>query len=377
MTRFTPYASAVVGTLAAALTVASGAQPSEPDTKASVRADNYYAAGNELELTSPMGADVIVAGRRIDIKEHVVGDILAAGWRVTLSAPADDDVRIAAGEIAIAAPVAGDLTVAGGDVTVGTEAHVGGRSWVTGNTVRVAGTFERELQIAGATVQISGETRQPLKVIADKLEILPGARVLAGMSYKSPTEALVAEGATVAGPIAFDRIEQAEARKARQFPTGSSVLFAVHLFFAGLLVILYLPRFEVSVVETLRARPGRSLLAGFALFVTTPVAALLLVMSVLGLPIGFALAAVYAVALFVGVLVSAFCVGDAEACLLNAGPIATRGQHALLLFGGVVTLAILRSLLGGIVVFVCVLFGLGALALWSYEAYSHPADALA
>jgi len=263
MTRFTPYATAVVGTLAAALTVASGAQQSEPDTKASLRPDNYYAAGNELELTSPMGADVIVAGRRIDIKQRVAGDILAAGWRVTLSGPADDDVRIAAGEIAINAPVTGDVTLAGGDVTIGADARVGGRSCITGNIVRVAGTFDRELQIAGATVQISGETRQPLKVVADTLEIQPGARILAGLSYKSPFEARIAEGVTVSGPVTFDRIQEREARKAREFSTGSSLLFAVHLFLAGFLVILFLPRFETSVVATLRARPWRSLLAGF------------------------------------------------------------------------------------------------------------------
>src|SRR6185503_17367639 len=130
-----------------------------------------------------------------------------------------------------------------------------------GNIVRAAGTFDRELQIAGATVQVSGETRQPVRIIAEKLEILPGARILAGLSYKSPSEAKIAEGAAVAGPITFDRIQEREARKARELSSGSSVLFAMHLFFAGSLVILFLPRFETSVVETLRARPGRSLLA--------------------------------------------------------------------------------------------------------------------
>jgi len=226
-------------------------------------------------------------------------------------------------------------------------------------------------------VQISGETRQPLKVVADTLEIQPGARILAGLSYKSPFEARIAEGATVSGPVTFDRIQEREARKAREFSTGSSLLFAVHLFLAGFLVILFLPRFETSVVATLRDRPWRSLLAGFVLLVTTPVAALLLVVSVLGLPIGLVLAASYAIALFVGVLMTAFYVGDAEARFLNSGPIATPGRHALLLIAGVATLAILRALLGGIVVFACVLFGLGALALWMYDAYARPAAASA
>jgi hypothetical protein len=63
-------------------------------------------------------------------------------------------------------------------------------------------------------------------------------------SYKSPTEARVAEGATIVGPITFDRIPEREARQARTFPTGSSVLFALHLFVGGLLVIFLLPRLE-------------------------------------------------------------------------------------------------------------------------------------
>ena len=75
------------------------------------RGDNYYAAGNRIEITTPMTADVIVAGRQIDIGQPVAGDILAAGWRVAVTGRAEDDVRIAAGEVTVDAPVVGDLTL--------------------------------------------------------------------------------------------------------------------------------------------------------------------------------------------------------------------------------------------------------------------------
>ena len=368
--RFTLFLTAAV----AVAVTASGAQPPAAPTP-TARPDNYYAAGSEVEIVTPMGADVIVAGRRIDIKERVAGDILAAGWRVTLTAPADDDVRMAGAEISVNAPVSGDVTIAGGDVTLGSDTRVGGRSWVTGQTIRVDGVFDRELQIAGANVQISGEIRKPLRVIADSLEILPGAQIQAGLAYKSPKEARIAQGASLVGPVTFDRIPEREAREARQLPTASSLLFALHLLFAGWLVVLFFPKVETSVVETFRMRPGRSLLAGFVLLVCTPIAAVLLVMSVLGLPIGLVLAAAYAIALFVGVLATAFFVGDVEARLLERGPTSTRRQQMLVLVAGVVTLAVLRSLLGGIVVFAGVVVGLGAMAVWAYEAYSRAAVA--
>ena len=69
---------------------------------------------------------------------------------------------------------------------------------------------------------------------------------------------------------------------------------------------MFLPRVETSTVATLRAQPGKSVLAGFVLLVTTPVAAFLLVISILALPIGLALGDCYAMALFGGVLSTAF-----------------------------------------------------------------------
>jgi hypothetical protein len=255
-------------------------------------------------------------------------------------------------------------------VTIGSHTQVSGRSWLTGQTVRIEGVFERELRIAGATVTVAGEIRQPLEVVADTFEILPSARILGPLTYRGSSEARIADGAVVSGPITFNKIPERETRQARSFPAASTLLFSIHLLFAGLLVVIFLPRVETSVVAALRAQPGRSLIAGFVLLVTVPVAALLLVLSVVGLPLGLAMGALYAIALFGGVLVTAFFVGDVEARLFKTAPIATKGQHALLLLAGVLTLALLRSVLGGVIVFASLLFGLGALMLVAYRALS-------
>lgn len=359
----------IVGAMTAVLGVSLVAQTSDADGR-SIRADNYYAAGNRIEIATPMAGDVVVAGREISITQPVSGDVLAAGWRVSLSGRADDDVRIAAGEVVVNAPVAGDLTVAGGDVTVGADARVDGRGWITGRTVRINGVMNRNLEIAGATVQIAGEIKDQVRITAEKLEILPSARILAPLIYKGPSDVQIAEGAVINGPVTFDRIPARQARQARAFPSASTLLFSLHLFLAGTLVLLFLPRVEESVVATLRAQPWKSLLAGFVLLVTVPVAAVLLILSILGLPLGLALGALYAMALFAGVLATAFFVGDAEAKVFKFGPVTTRGQQVMLLLAGVLTLAVLRSLLGGFIVLVSELFGFGALMLWIYRESS-------
>jgi cytoskeletal protein CcmA (bactofilin family) len=365
-----PRAVVALLLLVCGLAIAVRAQPAAPADTQRTRVDNYYGAGDHVQIASPMEGDVIVAGREVDITQPVAGDIIAAGWRVSVVSRAGDDVRIAAGTVAIDAPVTGDLTVAGGDVTLGPQVRVGGRSWVTGRNVRIEGILDRDLHVAGAAVTIAGEIRKPVEVIAEKLEILPSARILETLTYKGSTAPHIAHGAVVNGPIAYEQIPEPEARRAWAFPGISTMLFSIHVFLAGLVFVMFLPRVETSLVETLRARPGRSLLAGALLFVTIPLAAVLLIMSVLGLPIGLALAALYAVALFVGVTAMAFFVGDTEVRLMNITPVTTRTQHVVALLAGVLTLALGRAFLGGLVVFVSVLFGVGALTLAAWQVYS-------
>jgi hypothetical protein len=348
--------------------VAAAQAPLPSDMPA--RPDNYYAAGNHVDITAPMPRDVVVAGRYVDIRQSVGGDILAAGWHVALTAKADDDVRMAGGTIIVNAPVNGDLTLAGGDVTVGESAQIAGQSWISGKTIRVQGVLGRELHVAGQLVQLSGEIHQPVEVVAERLEILSTARILAPLRYKGTVEATVANGAIVNGPITYDRIARRDVDRARSYPMVSSLIFAIHMLLIGWIVLALAPRAERSVVATLRTKPGRSLIVGSALFVTVPIAAMLLIVSVLGAPLGAIVAALYVVALFGSVLATAFCVGEVEARVFRFRAIGARGHHALILLAGVLTLALLRSLLGGLVLFVSVLFGLGATALWIYGAYS-------
>lgn len=361
----------IIVLLIAAPARAAGAQNS------GVRPDNYYAAGNRVVVSAPMPSDVVAAGREIDLRAPIAGDILAAGWRIELSAPAQDDVRLAGSEVIVNAPVAGDVTIAGGSVTLGRDARVSGRSWITGRSVRIDGVIERELNVAAAEVVIDGEVREPVQVVAEKLDIRPGARLLAAVTYRGTTEATIAKDAIVAGPFAFTRIEPREARRERGWLAVSTFLFTMHLFLAGLLVILFVPRTGPSVIATLRAEPLKSFLAGATLLITVPVAALFLIMTVLGLPIGLVLAATYAVALFAGVLTTAFFLGDAEARWLKPQAVTTRSNEVLMLLAGVLTLALLRMMLGGFAVFVAILFGLGALSVRLYHAYVHATQATA
>jgi len=341
--------------------------------------ENYYAAGEHVVLRAPVERDAVMAGRVVTIGQPVGGDVLAAGWQVTLNAPAADDVRMVGANVAIQSSVRGDLTAAAGDLSVAPGVEVSGRAWLSGGTVRLDGIFDRDVRIAADRVVIGGELRGPLQVTAQRLEILPTARVSGAIAYKGPQPAIVATTAVVPQPIAFTKIPASAARNAR-WPRGvSSVVFGTHLFIGGLLLLLLLPTVVGRPLNALHTAPAFSLLAGVAMLVTVPFVAVLLIVSLVGLPVGLILGAAYLAALFLGVVTMAIFVGDLEARLLGGAPMTTTGRKVLFLFAGVVTLGIIRSIpvLGTAVVVGAVVMGLGAIGLALYRGVSPTAVATA
>lgn len=344
-------------------------------TSATPIPENYYAAGEHVVLPAAVLGDAVIAGRIVTVGEPVSGDVLAAGWNVQLLAPASDDVRVAGAQVDIMAPVAGDLTAAAGDLTIAQGATVSGRAWLTGRTIHVDGTLNREARITGERVIIAGEIRQPTRIVAQRLEIRRTAKVVAPLTYEGATPATIAKGALMAGPMTYKQIPEGQVRNARLPRTLTSILFGMHVFFGGLLMLLLLPRFAAKPAETLRAAPGQSLLAGLALLVTVPFVAVLLMISLVGLPAGLVLSAAYAAALFIGVVTTAMFIGGLEQPLFKLASPPTKAQRIGLLLAGVMTLVVLRSIpvLGTLVVFASIAAGLGAVGIWLYRAYIHPA----
>ena len=343
------------------------AQSNDPPPQ---RPESFYSSGNKIDVKTPVAGDLVIAGRVLNIDNEVTGDVLAAGWRVTLLKRAADDVRLAGASVRIAAPIEGDLTTAGGDVNIGPETRVNGRAWIAGSTVTIDGTFDREVRIAAARVALGGEFRRPMEIVAEQIDILPGARVLSTMTYQSPAEARVASGATVSGTMTHQQIDPAAARRQSGSSPLATVVFILHLSTAGMLFFMLFPRVGSAGVDTLRAQPWRSLLIGAGLVLAMPLAAILLLVTIIGAPIGVALGAVYVVVLVAGLLTTAEYLGELEVKWLHAGTVSPALTVFRSIVLGALTLALLRSVLGDWTALPAMLFGLGAYGLWTYRYYA-------
>jgi cytoskeletal protein CcmA (bactofilin family) len=336
-------------------------------------AENLYVAGGTVRVESEVEKDLVAAGGTVTVDRLVKGDATLAAGAVAVRGAVLDDVRAAGGTVTIDGAVGGDLVAAGGTVELTPRAAVRGRTWLAGGTVRVDRAHVLgDLKVGAATAVIGGRVDGTVRVAAGDISVGPGAEIRGDLVYTSPHPPRVDPAAKILGAVTMRRSPPLES--ARHVARVLTVLLRSVLFLGaavtGIVVYLLFPRFTVGAAGTIGREPWRSAAVGLLVLVATPVAAFILILTLVGIPLGLALGALYGLALLLGYIVAAFWLGDLGARRLAAGREPSRGARVTGLVGAFLALALLHLLpvVGGLAGFLAVIVGLGAVALQALRA---------
>ena len=338
--------------------------------KQGVIKEDLYVAGGEVRVDAEVEGDVTAAGGDVTVDRVVKGDVIAAGGRVTIGAEVWDDIRAAGGDVTVAGSVGDDAIMAGGSVQLASGSSVGGRAWLAGGNLEIAGSVTKELRAAGGRVTVSGEIDGDVDLTAETVSILPTARIGGALTYRSPKPAEIADGARILGEVTREPYEGTVGGPLGGI--GGSVLSFVSLAIAAFVWYLLFPAFSVAAASLVREAPLKSIGFGLTMLVATPVAVLLLMIVVIGIPLALVLAALYCIALLVGFLTAVIFLGDTGFRLLQRKEILSRGERLLSIAGALLLIFILKLIpfAGAFLLFVLLLLGLGALTLQAYRTYS-------
>lgn len=335
------------------------------------RTDNVYVAGGTVDVFGELEKDLVAAGGTVSVGRQVRGDVIVAGGAVHVGGVVGDDVRAVGGLVTVEGQVAGDLVAFGGDVILDRAARTGGRAWLSGGSVTVDGRVGRTLRVAAGTVTIGGEVAGDVTLVARAITVAPGARITGNLSYASPTPAHIAAGAHIGGRVSREAAPWgASARRA-----GRAVLRVLQaaavlgLLVIGALLLVLFPTFTRAASRLVADAPWASLGAGFLALVVTPIVAIILMVTVIGIPLGVLTMALYVAAVVIGFLVGAIVLGDLVVRLGHRGGPPSAGLRVLGLVVVLVALALvtLIPVVGRLVQLVVLLLGLGALSLYVYR----------
>jgi hypothetical protein len=339
-----------------------------------VVAGDYFGAGRAPQPAQTIEGDAFIAGAEIDLRVPVDGDAALSGGKIRISGRIGEDLYAAGGEVMLDAPVLRNARLAGKDIQLSARSDIAGRSTVAGRNVTVEGGVAGQLMVFGESVVLNGRFGSGVLVFARELSVGPDAVIQGRLTYRTAKEPNVSATAEIVGGMKKSDAEfdTEELRPwARRVAFAAAAVFSAGVFFAGLLAILLAPAATASVTRTINLRPWQSLLVGALLAIGIPFAAVLLMVTVIGIPVGVALMFAWPVLLLLGYLFGVMFMSDSLANLFvrSGNGIPGRGLRIGLFALVLIVLLVLGWLpiLGWLIGVVLLWLGLGAIVVDLYQ----------
>jgi hypothetical protein len=395
--------------------------------------DDLFAGGNSVVVDGTINGDLIAAGRTVIINGKVTGNVIAAGADVTVNGQVGYDVFAAGAAVTIGpgARIKYNAYTAGASVESQGGSQVGGSLVIGAGQGLVSGQIAKDLRAGVSRLRLEGAVGRDAKVAVDgsdsgfspssymfgpdmpPMPAVPSgltfgqeARVAGSLEYTSSKA--VAGAAAVSARVTHNLPPQDEqlSRELAQRQTASSYVFAalrrlIALLLIGLLLAWLAPRWITVPAEKLLARPLPSLGIGLVGLVAAPfgwLAALGVVIAVAvifgllslgaltgltllaGLPaLGLAFVAILFIVSYLAPAIVAYLGGRWIVGRIRpewnspAARDASSKLYAPLLIG-LFILGVLFAVpvLGGLLQFLVVLAGLGAIALVVFQGRPTP-----
>ena len=333
-----------------------------------IREGDTYVLGEQVEIDGRLAGDLFGFGRRVRVDGQVDGDLFAAAQFVDIGGTVGDSARVAAERLAMDGTIDGDLLVAAEEIRLERKAQVTRNVRAAGSRVEINGTVDGDLTVFAGEVVIGGTVRGNASLHGDRVSLDPSASIEGDLTYTSRVPLRQEEIARVAGTArAAERAEEEEEEDAGGITTGSVIFWAWQVSAAllmGTLIIALLRGVLLLVASAIPEKATVGTLLGFGAFLIIPIASVVSMVTLIGLPVGLATFLLYWVVLYVAKIPVAVWAGGR--LLTWAGRPDASPYLALLI--GVVLLYLLfqTPYVGWLIWFVATWLGLGTMVLTGF-----------
>lgn len=308
-----------------------------------VKGDVFVFADNVV-INGTIEGNLVVISSTLDVKGRVTGSTLAGSEDLLVTGKVDRN-----------------LVTAGGTLRIDQSATVG-HNWIAfGEILRTDGRIDRGILAAADSLTIDGLVARDVKAYIDDLNIGSNAQVAGSVEYHSERQASVASGART-GELIF-RPEKYEFNWESNTWTGVGLAIGFGGFLAvGLILLSLFPQLRLDFYRSVAEKPWQTPLVGLLILLVTPIAAILVMITLVGLPLGLLSLLLYPLAIYFGQVLLSWTVGRLVADRWTW--LGTQHWVVIFLAGALIT-TIMVEALGFAAGFIAVIYGLGGL----YFAY--------
>jgi len=296
------------------------------------QSEDVYAAGSQLIVDEAVAGDLVVAGADISANGDVAEDFMAGAAVVRLSGNVADDLRVGAGNLTIGGDIGGDALAAGGTLVLSKGSTIQGdallaggvltldgdiasEALITGDEIIINGNINGAADIRGRHIVLNGSLSGDIILAAESIELGTQANIGGDVSYYTDNGEMDFSSALQGGTATFDSSLKYFSPAGPTFSQtlgGAALWFLVSLAGAALvllLIVLLMPKLVSAAATQLATKFWVSLGVGALFFVAAPIIILLLLITVIGIPLGLFGMFVYAFSVYAASIVTSAAIG--------------------------------------------------------------------
>ncbi|MDZ7798734.1 MAG: hypothetical protein U5L76_03920 [Patescibacteria group bacterium] len=271
--------------------------------------DNFVRGANTFDIRGKIKGDVIIAGASIDISGQVSGDVLAAASSIKISGEVTGDVRVAGGTVLIDGLVKGNVNIFAGSADFGLDSHVLGDVSLYSGTGNIKGKIDGDLHGGAGSVAVSGQIGENVELRFDgegknapTLTIVSGASIGGNLDYYSQRKAQIDDEASISGEVTRHEptgVGKTTRKFINSFWWFTNLTSFFGLIIVGLILIWIFEDKVKKVSKRMLIKPGQSMLYGLAILIITPIVSIILMITIIGLPLGIIMLLLYGIAIYI------------------------------------------------------------------------------
>ncbi len=271
--------------------------------------DDLYLFGEVITVSGIVTGDAILFGREVVVDGNIMGSLLVFAETVRIDGNVAGTVRGGANSFSFVGSSGRDLMIMANTITV--SGPVGQDLFAAASNGTITGSVGRDLKSSMNSLIVDGLVGGDIDAVVSELVIGPNALVSGKITYTSELEATVNDQAVIGGSIT--RLDppttQVTAVSAgRKVWSFSRPILS--LLFVALLMILLFPAVTKGSAAMIGEKPTSSLGTGALIVFVAPIAALILLATVIGIPVSFLSMLLYIVLIYLSRVFAGYFLAD-------------------------------------------------------------------
>lgn len=328
--------------------------------------DTLVVFADSVSISGTVTGDLIAFARNVDIQGTVQGNVIGFAQRIEVPGNVGGDIFGFGQSVRTDGQIERNFWGFGQTVTIGRSARLNHNALIFANNAYINGEVGRDAMVYATALDVSSRIGRDLLFHGVGLAVHPPSIIGRDLDsiMKSAKMVQIDSGVTIGGK---KKVELEEAVSSQYLKFGFYIKQAFRLgggFFMGLLLYWLIPgmrRFSLSTVRTLLTSGG----IGFLVAAATPIAAIILAITLIGIPVALLLAILWLLGLYMSKVVVAKCIGSAILGERRDGLAST--LLSLLVGMVIVIVAVNLPYIGGILNFLLMLIGFGGLIIAIYR----------